>query len=209
MGTKVADTGGGDFTPCPAGLHRAVCIAYIDLGTQEGQKYMCPGETVWKQQVVIMWETPDETIEVDGETKPFVVSKFYTKSLSDKANLTADLESWRGRSFTKEELKGFDLDNILGAPCQINVVHETKNNKVRARVANVLPLSKGMVKPTPSIKPWRYDVYENFRNFPPELSEGFKNMILKCREMSNGGLNPAMPAANEEVDPANDSMIPF
>ena len=212
MGTKVSDSGGGgDFTPCPAGLHRAICVAYVDLGTQEGTKFNCPGETTWRQQVVLMWETPDETIEIDGESKPYVASKFYTKSLSPKANLTADLESWRGRVFTDEERKGFDLDNILGVPCLINVIHETKNNKTRAKVVNVLPLSKGMAKPEPSVKPWRYDVYEDFRNFPKGLTEGFKKMILKCREMSATSPNPAAEPVDDfpDLEPEDKSSIPF
>jgi hypothetical protein len=208
MGTKVSNTGGSDFTPVPAGLHRAICIAYIDLGTQEGHKYQST-EVVWKPKVVIMFETPDELLEIDGEKKPYNVCKFYTKSLSPKATLTHDLESWRGKAFTAEELKGFDLDAILGAACQINVVQEVRNGKTYSNLANVLPLSKGMQKPVASIKPWRYDVYENFKKFPPELSEGFKNMILKCKEMSGGALNPTAAVDDfPDLEPTED-QIPF
>lgn len=208
MGTKVSDTGGNDFVPVPAGLHRAICIAYIDLGTQEGQKYMEPNETVLRPKVAIVWETPDERIDIDGELKPQNITKFYTKSISQKANLAADLESWRGKAFTEEERKGFDLDNILGVPCQINVVHEFKNGKARAKLANVLPLSKGMPKPTPSIKPWRYDIFEDGMNFPPQLSEGFKKIIMRSQEI----LNPRQPidpgVGPEEEIPTGDE-IPF
>jgi hypothetical protein len=207
MGTKVSDTGGGDFTPMPAGLHRAICIAYIDLGTQESQKYMCPNETVLKPQVVLMWETPDETIEIDGEHKPFTISKFYTKSIGEKSNLGKDLESWRSRAFTEDERKAFDLDNILGVPCQINVIHEVKNGKTRAKVDAVMPLSKGMEKPVPSITPWRYDIGENKQNFPEELTDGFKKIILKSQEMTN----PAPPEVMDTTDYSSDvdDDIPF
>jgi len=193
MGTKVSDTGGGDFTPAPAGLHRAICIAYIDLGTQESQKYMCPGETVLKPQVVLMWELPDETTEYEGEQKPMTISKFYTKSIGEKANLGKDLESWRSRAFTDSERAAFDLDNILGKPCQVNVIHETKNGKLRAKVDAVMPLSKGMVVPQPSTTPWRYDIAENGEAFPEQLTDGFKKIILKSQEFVN-------PAPQETVD---------
>ena len=197
MGTKVADSGGGDFTPCPKGVHRAICIAYIDLGTQEGQDFNDPTKTVLKPQVVLMWETPDETIEIDGEHKPFNICKFYTKSIGEKANLGKDLESWRGQEFTQEERDGFDLDNILGVPCQINVVHESKKGKPRAKITAVLPLSKGMEKPTPSITPWRYDVEENGETFPEQLSDGFKKIILKSKEFVS-------PAGSVDEPPVED-----
>ena len=209
MGTKVTDTGGGDFTPAPTGLHRAICIAYVDLGTQEGPKYMCPGQTELKQQVVIMWETPDETIEIDGQQKPFVIAKFYTKSIGEKSNLGKDLESWRGQAFTPEEREGFDLDKILGASCQINVIHETtKDKKTRAKITAVLPLSKGMAKPKPSITPWRYDITENGQEFPEQLSDGLKKIILKSQEF----LNPAKPSVGEDTtnyEVQYDDEIPF
>jgi hypothetical protein len=208
MGTKVTDTGGGDFTPAPAGIHRAVCVAYIDLGTQEGPKYMCPGQTEFKQQVVIMWETPDETIEIEGEKRPFVIAKFYTKSIGEKSNLCKDLESWRGRAFTPDERAGFDLDKVLGAPCQINIVHEIKDKKTRAKLSAVLPLGKGMAKPISSTKPWRYDITENGQDFPEELSEGFKKIILKSQEF----LNPAKPSTGQDTTDYGvqyDDEIPF
>lgn len=206
MGTKVTDKGGGDFKPPPAGLHRAICIAYIDLGTQEGQDFHNPDETVHKPQVVVMWETPDETIEIDGEQKPFVVSKFYTKSISEKSNLCKDLESWRGQKFTDDERKGFDLDNILGVPCQLNVLHETKRNKTYAKITAVLPLSKGMLKPVPSVTPWRYDIIEDGTNFPEQLTEGFRKMILKSREFTDPADLTDENALPAEIDPDH---IPF
>lgn len=184
MGTKVKDSGGGDFTPAPAGIHRAVCIAYIDLGMQEGRDYHDQSKTVVKPQVVIMWEIPDETIEIDGEIKPQTIRKFYTKTIGEKSNLGKDLESWRGKKFTTEEREGFDLDKILGISCQINVVHETKGNKTRAKVTAVMPLGKGMEKLTPSIIPWRYDIIEDGEEFPPELTDGFRKMILNSAEMT-------------------------
>jgi hypothetical protein len=214
MGTKVSDTGGSDFSPVPAGLHRAVCVAYIELGTQQGTKYMST-ETVWKKKVAIMWETPDEVMEVDGEKKPYTASKFYTMSLSPKASLTADLESWRSRPFTPEELKEFDLDNILGKPCQINVIHKKSDKgKTYANIIGVLPLSKGMMKPEPSIKPWRYCLMEDFRNFPGEMTEGWCKMVLKSREMTDiASLSPtAEPTADDFPDMEEvpgDPNIPF
>jgi hypothetical protein len=167
-------------------------VAYIELGTQQGTKFMST-ETVWKKKVAIMWETPDEVVEVDGVNKPYTASKFYTLSLSSKASLTADLESWRSLPFTPDELKEFDLDNILGKPCQINVIHKKVSGKTYANIIGVLPLSKGMMKPEPSIKPWRYCIMEDFKTFPAEMTEGWKKMVMKSREMTDIANLPGTP----------------
>lgn len=208
MGTKVTASGGNDFSPTPPGLHRAVCIAYIDLGTQLRNKYGSTTEKVWQEQVVLIFETPDVTLEMDGEQRPYNISKWYTKSLGPKANLRKDLTSWRGRDFTDEELKEFDLDKILGAPCQINVVNVMVNGDTREKITAILPLSKGMAKPVATVKPWRYDVFENFKKFPAEMSDGFKAIVLKCREMTDP-VPPSGPVTNATPEPATGDEIPF
>ena len=76
-----------------------------------------------------MWELPTETVEVEDRTETRVLSKQYTCSLSDTASLRKDLDSWRGRRFTDEELKGFDLRNIVGVPCQLSITNEERNGK--------------------------------------------------------------------------------
>ena len=55
--------------------------------------------------------------------RPFVVSKTYTASLFEMAALRKDLQSWRGMSFTEEELKGFDITKLLGCTARIEVGH--------------------------------------------------------------------------------------
>jgi hypothetical protein len=49
--------------------------------------------------------------------RPFAMFKNYTLSWSEKANLRLDLQSWRGKPFTQEEMRRFDLETILGAWC--------------------------------------------------------------------------------------------
>lgn len=85
---------------------------------------------------------------VDEETgKNFMVSKSYTASLNDKANLCQDLETWRGRKFTAEEKMGFDLEKLVGAPCQLQIVHNVVDGgQVYANVQAIVPIGKGMTK---------------------------------------------------------------
>lgn len=120
------------FTPAPEGLHQAVCVDVHDIGLQK---------TPWgeKHKVLIVWQLD----LVDDETgKRFDVRKFYTLSLSDKANLRKDLECWRGRKFTGDELQGFDLEKLITANCQLQVVHNLSDEgKTYANVQAIVPFN--------------------------------------------------------------------
>ena len=146
MPLNVKDTGSGqDFDPVPQGTHAAVCYLVADIGLQ-------PTSYGPKHKVVIGFEIPDQIIEYkdkDGNTvkKPMIINNFYTASLSSKAILTGDLEGWRGRSFTQEELQGFNLFNVLGKPCVITVVHNVSDGKTYANIKSVGQIMKGMDVP--------------------------------------------------------------
>ena len=131
---KVSDKGGSDFQTVEAGVYMARCYKLIDLGTQAGEY---EGKPISKRELVVGWEFPTELME-DG--KPFVTSAFYTASIGEKAKLRKLLIDWRGRDFTPEELSGFELKNLLGAPCQLNMV---ANKKGKVVVGSASPLMKG------------------------------------------------------------------
>ena len=139
---KLTDKGGKEFESAPIGNHLGRCIGMIDIGTQQGDYQ---GKTTHARKIVVRFELPNELIsEGDWAGKPFTVSKFYTASLSEKANLRKDLVSWRGREFTEDELRGFDAKNILDKPCMVNVTH---NEKGKAKVSGITPIPKGMQVP--------------------------------------------------------------
>lgn len=117
------------FTPAPEGLHQAVCVDVVDLGLKETQW----GE---KHKVEIRWQLEAENTDT-GER--FVVRAWYTLSLSEKAKLRQQLETWRGRKFSAEELKGFDLEKLIGANCQLQIVHNLSDEgKVYANVQAIV-----------------------------------------------------------------------
>lgn len=139
---KWADSGGGDFEPAPVGNHVARCVKIIDLGTQKGEYQ---GTPLIRRQVTIAWELPQEIMtDGAGKGKPFLVSKTYTASLSEKATLRKDLESWRGRAFSADELKGFDAKNVLMKACMLSVIHTDKG---KAKVSGVASVPKGLEVP--------------------------------------------------------------
>jgi hypothetical protein len=133
---------GGNYIPAPAGTHAAVCVDVIDLGVIE-VTYM--NKTHRQHKIVIAWQI-DENLD-DG--KPFLVRRRYTCSLHEKATLRRDLESWRGQGFTDKELQSFDLEALIGTPCLLNIIHETRNGSIFANVAGVMKLPRGMTAPVP------------------------------------------------------------
>lgn len=161
---------GSDYKPVDAGNYAATCIRVIDLGTQTTNYN---GEEKSARKVRLFWEIPDVTVEWEGVERPAIISSTYTASLHEKASLRKVLESWRGRAFTADELKGFDTKNVLGAPCLLNVVHTEKDGKTYANVAGVTPLIKGMVKPT-LIGPL---VNFDLDAFEPEVLEGLHDNL--------------------------------
>lgn len=143
MGVIAKKSGGSGFEPCPAGVHQACCVDVIDLGLLPSKFLNKDGTPKKQHKIRIVWQV-EELREQDG--KPFIVQKRYTSSLDDRANLRKDLESWRGRAFTEQELEGFDLDVLMGVNCLLNVQHTTKGTDVYADIAAIMPLRKGMAK---------------------------------------------------------------
>jgi hypothetical protein len=170
---KWTDSGGKDFAPAPVGNHPARCIGIIDLGTQTGE---WQGKPLVRRQCVLQWELPNEQMD-DG--RPFIVSKFYTASLSEKANLRHDLESWRGREFTGDELAGFDSKNVLGKPCMVQVIH---NEKGKAKVSNVSAVPKGFKVPDAANDLTFFSLDEFDAAAYDGLSDWFKATIAKSPE---------------------------
>lgn len=131
---------GGDFEPIPLGMHRAICMGVYDVGLQPGYQ----GGPAHKK-VVLLWELEPKS---DKTGKHFTVTKIYTQSIGDKSSLGADLASWRTRPFTADEKKGFELNNVLGKPCQLNLIAGGKDGD-RAVVQVVLPADKSRPYWTP------------------------------------------------------------
>jgi len=129
------------FTPAPTGVHQAVCVDVIDKGMLE---VTYAGKTKTQHKVSLVWQI-DERRD-DG--KRYLVYKRYTLSLNEKATLRKDLESWRGRPFSREEEMGFDVESVIGANSLINIQHHTQGDRTYANVVSIMPLAKGMVKLT-------------------------------------------------------------
>lgn len=144
MAILASDTSSGkDFKKVPPGCHFAICNMVVDLGIQESTYQ---GQARSQHKIYLRWEVPDERVsyEKDGKTieGPCSIGVTYTLSLSEKANLRKVLENWRGKPFTAEELRGFDITNVAGKCCQIMVQHDTKGDRTYANVTGVMGTSR-------------------------------------------------------------------
>ena len=206
---------GKTFEPVSAGVHQGVCYSVIDLGTQT------PTNTSYNaaRKVQIGWEIPGETVQTDEGPKPRVIGKEYTLSLGKKANLRAALQSWRGRPFTEEELKGFELNKLIGANCLINVIHKKSDDgsKTYARIEGLMPLPKGMPAVKPLAPTLMFDLPKTGAiTLPEEMPEFIKNKIMQSEEwierVSGGKAITETKALEVGADPAivgSNADVPF
>lgn len=200
MITATNETKGGNFTPVPAGTHVATCYQMIELGTITTE---FNGETKHQKKVRITWELPNETKTIEGKEKPMVISKDFTLSMHEKATLRKFLESWRGKAFSDEEAKKFDVTNLLGKPCMISVVHVDKDGKSFANITSVSALPKGFAAPVQFNESFvlSYDAFD-FQKFE-SLPQFIKDKMKETPEFK--GL---MNAENEAIE-TNDEPLPF
>lgn len=174
MSLTVSENGGGSNIPLLAeGSYAAVCYMLVDIGLQKSERY---GNS--SRKVMIGWEIADEFVEVDGERKPRVFTARYTASLNEKAILRRDLAAWRGKDFTEAELEEFNLRNIVGVPCLIQVIHkEGGNGKTYANLASIMKIPRGMQVPKATLDTVIYDIDENDPADVDKLPEWIANIV--------------------------------
>lgn len=184
MAFVAKDSGGGDFKKVPPGAYIGRCFSLIDLGTQ-----LTSGQFGEKMQhkLRIGWELFGEdenghplTVVVDGKEMPMTISKSYTMSLHEKASLRKDLAAWRGKDFSDEEAKGFDVSKLVGAYCMVNAVNSETNGKTYTNVAGLTPLPGALknVKPAGVHAPQLFDLDKPdmvvFATFHEKLQDAIK-----------------------------------
>ena len=177
-----------DFTPVPAGNHVAICNAIVDMGLQPGSAlYPEP-----KHQVYLRFELPTERIsyakdgrDVEG---PMSIGRTFTASMSQKANLRAFIEAWVGKKFPNDErAAAFDIFQLLGKKCLLNVTHVEKGERTYANIAGASPIPKGMKAD--------YTLVNDLIGFDLELPDEqmFARLPEWLGEKINKRLNPKTP----------------
>jgi hypothetical protein len=210
MAITATDSGGKDFKKVPPGCHFAICNMVVDLGIQQTT---FKNQAKQQHKIYLRWEVPDErvTYEKDGKEieGPCSIGATYTLSLSEKANLRKVLENWRGRPFTQEELKGFDVTTIAGKCCQIMVQHEEANGKTYANVTGVMGTSRDQKERARSAQSEVGVLVYSLDEHNPQIYERLPNWIKeKLQERiapPSAKAASALPVGGEDFD----DDIPF
>jgi hypothetical protein len=207
--------GGGTFTPVPPGMYLARCYRIVDLGTQKSE-YL--GQIKNLPKVMLQFEVHGEDDAgkplVTSKNEPMSISKNFTLSLAEKATLRKDLQTWRGKEFTADELRGFQIDNVLGAWAMIAITKAVGNNgKEYTNIANINSVPKPMKANLPEghnkcaafyIESPDMDMFETF-------SDNLRAKIEQSPEWQARGNQPAKAASTSKGSGFDDmdDDIPF
>lgn len=139
--TITATATASKFKPHPDGQFVAQCVDTIDLG-EKVQDF--PGSTPYLAKCCALVFRTGERNEETGE---FIdVAKEYTVSMGEKANLRKDLEQWRGKPYTKEQVEaGVPLDKLTGNHALITVAHRVSGKgRTYANITAIVGVPKQM-----------------------------------------------------------------
>lgn len=190
-----ATKGEGNFEKAPVGNHPAVCVALIDLGTQENNYQ---GNVTWQRRVYLCWELTTEATQADPN-RNHVIGAELTLSLNEKAKLRKWIEGRAGRQFP--EGYEHDVSKELGKTCLLMV----KEHNGYPRVDGMSAVPKGMTVPPAKLTPFIFSLDDldtddpKTPDFPPWLpylfGDKLADVVLHCAEIRKVG--PFKPTGDQ------------
>lgn len=193
---------GGEFAKPPAGNHRAVLVALIDMGRQRQEPYETGGKVTFTHRIYWCWELADE--QIAGAGKNHVIGMDLTFSLHEKAKMRGFVEARTGKKIP-DGLE-YDITQELGQGCFLNVIE--KNGYPKIDSIGALP--KSMAKPVPTypVTLISLDEFKSGTKSIPDwvpwlYGEVLDDHIKRCKELAGGSVVPATkPARASEPAPA-------
>lgn len=176
---KIKDRARPALPPVPAGQYLAVCVGVFDLGEQYSEKYKN-----YSPKLMITFDIPAVTIEVDGKQEPRQLSREFTISGKSNSNLRAFISSWNGVQYSDEAFGDFDPLTQVGKPAMINVLlNETGEY---ANIDTIMPLFPGLPAPATPTQPktWDMDKWDDtaFNDLPVWVQEKIKKSTQYQKE---------------------------
>ena len=168
---KIKDRAKPAIPPVPAGGYLAVCVGVFDLGEQYSEKFKN-----YSPKLMITFDLPSVTIEVEGKQEPRQLSREFTISGKNNSKLRAFISSWNGVQYSDEAFGEFDPLTQIGKPAMINVLlNETGEY---ANIDSIMPVFPGLPVPTTSTKmqTWDMDTWDDkaFAELPGWVQEKIK-----------------------------------
>ena len=172
---KTADD--GDFILAPEGAHMATLTVLAYLGKHQST---WQGQSRILERVGLSWELAER----DGdEGRALAVTEVLNASLHEKSKLFARVLALTGG---REPPEGFDLEKLLGHGAVVTVVHEVRDGRTWANVANVGGLPRGMHLPPPSVAP----IYWDIEDPDPAVYNQLPARFRKLAETALGAAGP-------------------
>jgi hypothetical protein len=130
----------------PAGTHVARLYQIVHIGTSH---FEYQGQQKSSDKIRLTFELCNEKREFkEGEgEKPLSISREFGLSMGKKSHLRPFVENMLGVALQDTEAYNFDLEDLLGRDCLLNVVHTEKNGNTYADIKGATPLPKGMTAP--------------------------------------------------------------
>jgi hypothetical protein len=210
MAIIAESTGGSNYEPVEAGTYAARCYSMVYMGTLD-ESYQGQEKTLKKVRLTFELPTELKVFKEEKGEQPCVLSKDFTLSMHEKSGLRKFLQNWRGKAFTEDEAKKFDITVLLGKPCMLSVIHKTSaaNGKTYAEIAGVSTLMKGMaiaeqINPTFEFSVLDWDT-EKFEMLPQFL----KDKVMKSHEYMAMSGQAMQEKINAETLAANNDDLPF
>lgn len=162
-----------EFQLCPAGTFPARVVQLVHLGTADWY-----GKGEKKNNVRVTFELPTKLMakNEDGKELPFFISKEMSFSMYKEAGLRKITHACMNAALTDSEAEAFDVDEIVGKACLINVIHKAGKgdnaDKTYANFESASPLVEGMevaeaVNPLVifSLDDFKQDVFDNLYSY--------------------------------------------
>ena len=195
------------FRAHPEGQFVAQCIDCIDLG-EKVQDF--PGTVPYLAPTCAIVFRTGERNEETGE---FIdVSKEYTVSMGEKANLRKDLTQWRGKAYTQDQIDaGVPLDKLTGNHALLTVSHRTSGKgKTYANITAIVGIPKQMAGSVEKFTGYvRDEWWAKKKEESATAADAFRAANAPKQTKSNAGpLNVFgdVPGAFQEED---DTDLPF
>lgn len=146
MGNPFAIPQSKPFEKAPAGIHVAIAIRIVDVGTRQTE---WKGQKKEQHRIMVTWELPSVRMtEGENAGKPFVITKFYTLSMYDNSRLRKDIDAWRGVKLTDKQADEFNITKLLKVPCMLQIIHDTaKDGKEYANINAIMGVPAGTTVP--------------------------------------------------------------
>jgi len=196
----------------PAGVYDAACVEIIDLGMVEDKVY-----NKISHKIRVVFELDHKVPDKDMNAR---ISKKFNLSIAKykggmQTSLRKFLTDWRGKDFTLEEEKGFDLSVLLGRRCTLVVSNTEKDGSVMFEISSVVKAGKGNTFEFGETKIWTEE--ERKAEYERGRAEKEKNVVNPPKSNSTpsnnkSGKSSFVPPANskkQDVIPEEENDLPF